>query len=128
MKIFTGYFAKILEYEKENCFCISIAGKCPEWYSGVEYKKLAPKYSFFQKWKNGYINNEEYIKCFYENVLDNLNAKKVWEEIKHLTGNSKRVILLCYEKPTDFCHRHIVANWLHDELNKTVKEFWCVEK
>lgn len=21
-------------------------------------------------------------------------------------------VLLCYEKPTDFCHRHIAAEWL----------------
>lgn len=22
------------------------------------------------------------------------------------------IVLLCYEKPTDFCHRHLVAQWL----------------
>lgn len=25
-----------------------------------------------------------------------------------------RIILLCYEKPSSFCHRHLVAEWLGD--------------
>jgi len=27
--------------------------------------------------------------------------------------DTDRIILLCYEKPADFCHRHIVADWLN---------------
>lgn len=23
------------------------------------------------------------------------------------------IALICYEKPTDFCHRHLVADWLN---------------
>lgn len=24
------------------------------------------------------------------------------------------IALICYEKPSDFCHRHLVAQWLRD--------------
>ena len=24
-----------------------------------------------------------------------------------------RIALICYEKPTDFCHRHLVADWFN---------------
>jgi uncharacterized protein (DUF488 family) len=24
------------------------------------------------------------------------------------------IALVCYEKPTDFCHRHLVADWLKE--------------
>ena len=27
--------------------------------------------------------------------------------------NVPRIALICYEKPTDFCHRHLVADWLN---------------
>ena len=32
-------------------------------------------------------------------------------KLKELT-QSDQIILLCYEKPDDFCHRHLVAQWL----------------
>ena len=25
----------------------------------------------------------------------------------------KEICLICYEKPSDFCHRHLVADWLN---------------
>ena len=34
----------------------------------------------------------------------------------------KDVVLLCYEKPPQFCHRHLVAKWLEKELNIKVEE------
>lgn len=27
-------------------------------------------------------------------------------------SGGKDIALICYEKPTDFCHRHLVAEWL----------------
>lgn len=116
MRIFTGYYAKQKYYENNGCICISIAGRCPNWYHGLEYKKLAPKYGFFMKWKNGQLNNDEYVDHFYSEVLDKLDALEVWNEIKTVSNKAKIVILLCYEKPGDFCHRHIVADWFNTEL------------
>ena len=28
--------------------------------------------------------------------------------------SNKDICLMCYEKPSDFCHRHLVANWLNE--------------
>lgn len=41
--MFTGYFAKLKEYKQAGLTSISISGKAPEWYDGLQYKKLAPK-------------------------------------------------------------------------------------
>lgn len=30
------------------------------------------------------------------------------------SANDKHICLICYEKPADFCHRHLVAKWLND--------------
>ena len=48
--IYTSYFAK-LKSLPENIIPISICGKAPDWYKGLQYKKLAPKYDFFMEWK-----------------------------------------------------------------------------
>ena len=60
--IYTSYFAK-LKSLPDNIVPISICAKAPDWYKGLQYKKLAPKYDFFMKWEEIY-DNDYYIKCF----------------------------------------------------------------
>lgn len=109
MKIYTSYFAKLRSLP-ENIIPISICGKAPEWYTGLQYKKLAPKYGFFMEWKKNHDNNY-YIEHFDSEVLNLLDAKTIYEELSKMSGG-KDVVLICYEKPSDFCHRHLVAKWL----------------
>ena len=77
--IYTSYFAK-LKYLPENVIPISICAKAPDWYKGLQYKKLAPKYDSFIKWKENH-DNDYYIKCFNEQVLNNLDPTRVYQEL-----------------------------------------------
>lgn len=121
--IYTSYFAK-LKSLPDHVIPVSICGKAPGWYKGLQYKKLAPKYDFFMEWKENH-DNDYYIRCFNEQVLNKLNAEQVVKELDSIllnatttidyNGNPKEapsVALVCYEKPSDFCHRHLVAEWL----------------
>lgn len=113
--IYTSYFAK-LKSLPNNIIPISICGKAPDWYKGLQYKKLAPKYDFFMEWKKTH-DNDYYIKCFNEQVLDKLNVLTVMRDLIDLVNSTenhigKEIALICYEKPSDFCHRHLVADWL----------------
>lgn len=123
--IYTSYFARLKQLPK-NIVPISICGKAPGWYNGIQYGKLAPKYDFFMEWKKNH-DNDYYIKCYNEQVLNKLNAQEVVNELTKLTHNPYRnpklwayggqgleIALICYEKPSDFCHRHLVAKWLTD--------------
>ena len=123
--IYTTYFAK-LKSLPDSIIPISICGKAPDWYDGLQYKKLAPKYDFFIKWKENH-DNDYYIRCFNEQVLNNLDAEKVVGELYKLISNfvlnpklfscrgslTPSIALVCYEKPSDFCHRHLVADWFN---------------
>lgn len=117
--IYTSYFAK-LKSLPNNIIPISICAKVPSWYEGLQYKKLAPKYDFFMKWKENHDNNY-YIKCFNEQVLNELNVVTVIKDLINLMPKdsiseyslNKTICLVCYEKPSDFCHRHLVAEWLN---------------
>jgi hypothetical protein len=122
--MYTGYFAKLKSYEEAGLVPVSIALKTPDWYHGAQYKKLAPKWSFFSEWKNGSHkgDNDYYMQHFKTEVLDNLNPEQVVKELEGFTGVSRdRIILICYEKPGDFCHRHLVSMWL------TVNHINCFE-
>lgn len=129
--IYTSYFAK-LKSLPENIIPISICCKAPNWYKGLQYKKLAPKYDFFMEWKKNH-DNDYYIKCFNEQVLSHLNPYRVLEEIHSLLPQEIqdnlnmancpfwinpdfKIALICYEKPSDFCHRHLVSDWFNNNL------------
>lgn len=115
--IYTSYFAKIKTLP-EGVIPISICGKAPSGYKGLQFKELAPKYDFFMQWKVDH-DNEHYIKCFNEQVLNQLDCETTVKRLLAMAGNFKgvdylpSVCLVCYEKPSDFCHRHLVAEWLN---------------
>lgn len=122
--IYTGYYAQLKKYIAAGLTPVSIAGKAPAFYNGIEYKKLAPKYDFFSAWKRGEIDNFEYTTRFNKEVLGNLNPHAIIEELTSLAGEN--IVLLCYEKQGDFCHRHIVADWL-ETTGKKIDEYQVVD-
>lgn len=107
--IYTSYFANLKKIPK-YITPIAICAKSPDWYTGLQYKKLAPKWSFFSVWKETH-DNDYYIENFNKLVLNEVNVHLVVEELLKLAQN-KDICLICYEKPGDFCHRHLVADWL----------------
>lgn len=109
--IYTTYFAKLKDLPS-NIIPISICGKAPFWYEGIQYKRLAPKYNFFIEWKKN-KDNDYYIEHFNTEVLSILEVDKIINEL-YLLSQQKDIALVCYEKPTDFCHRHLVAEWLNE--------------
>lgn len=107
--IYTSYFANLRKLPSDF-IPISICGKAPDWYKGLQYKKLAPKWAFFKVWKETH-DNDYYVHCFNDQILKSLEPAIVVNELLRLSGN-KNIVLICYEKPSDFCHRHLVAEWL----------------
>lgn len=96
-------------------------------YQGDCYSKLAPKKEFWQKWHDNIrkISEEEnakyYIEQYYKEVLSNLDPLEVYKDLEHTT-------LLCYEDANEFCHRHIVAEWINLLLDEQVPEVKISEK
>ena len=109
--IYTTYFANLHNLPK-TITPISICGKAPAFYNGLQYKKLAPKYSFFKVWKET-RDNDYYIASFHLEVLAKLNPAVVVKELQEKSPTDD-FALVCYEKPGNFCHRHLVANWLNN--------------
>lgn len=118
--MFTGYFAKLDTYKDNGLIPVSICSKAPDWYDGLQFKKLAPKWNFLKEWKYGLEHkgdNQYYIEHFQSDVLSSIEAKSVIKELTELTNAPEdKIILICYEKPDSFCHRHLVANWLSSEI------------
>lgn len=135
--IYTTYFANLKNLDRTINCPIAICGRSPCGYYGLEYKKFAPKWWFFKEWKKNH-NNNFYEVHFQEEVLNPLSIEQVMEDLRLLINNRYNtripqenewwekipfnIYLVCYEKPGDFCHRHLVANWMN-QMGVKVEEY-----
>jgi hypothetical protein len=115
MKIYTSYFGNLAKLKKAGIIPISISLWPPKFYSGLKMPFLAPDKTYIH-WPEKTYTPE------YQKKLSHLDAKYVLQEIIKLSGG-KDVALCCYEKPGEFCHRRLIAEWLTKETGKPIEEF-----
>ena len=123
MKIYTSYYGRTKKLIKNNILPISISLFKPKYLKDDiknELKYLAPRYNILKMEVPEYVPN-------YTNILKRFSAKKVIEEIKQIT-KGKDCALMCYERPEDFCHRHMVSEWLSKNTEFEVIEWSGEEK
>lgn len=118
MKIKTGYFAYTKKYEELGYRCISIARVTPKWFRGICLPELAPTFDLLDRYKRGLVSEVDY-KEEYEFMLKRVNIDGV---LKNFNKDDK-IIFLCYEKSSSFCHRHILAEYLNTNYGLDVKEY-----
>jgi uncharacterized protein (DUF488 family) len=93
---------------------ISIARYPPRGWIGDAYPSLAPG-PWFKS-----VGQQEYIRLYSEQ-LSKLDPRRVVKDLEDLAAPAEPV-LLCWERPHHFCHRHLVAKWLKNELGLIVLE------
>lgn len=123
MKIFTSYFgnSRKLKEAGVNMICVAI-GK-PRFIAGIpQMLNVCPT----RYMVSGPCSHVEYLKL-YDRILASQDANQVVKQIEMLSGG-KDVALCCYEKPGDFCHRHILAKWITENTGIEITEFGVVEK
>lgn len=125
MKIYTSYFANLKNLEKEDIFPISICCYPPKWFNGPNLGAIAPTPDILEKCKSSHAEYEKRYKTEVLSIFKDINI--LINRISYISGG-KDVALCCYEKPSDFCHRHIVAKWLEEQAGIEVKEFEKTEE
>lgn len=128
MNIYTSYFAKVKHLQEaglNNLVCV--AGYAPKFFYDTPNARfmpeLAPERCWWRIWHDKFKDNPSspesidwYTDKYKETVLSKLNPNKVVEDL------GEDAVMLCYEKPTDFCHRHLIANWIQESTGIKVDE------
>lgn len=122
MKIYTSYFGNGRKLNEAGIKIICVAIGRPRFLSVPQMLNVCPT----RYMVSGPCSREEYLRL-YDQILAKQDAHQVVKQIEMLSGGSD-VALCCYEKPSDFCHRHILAKWITDNTGIEVKEFGVVEK
>lgn len=119
--IYTSYFANIIKLDKSKYLPVGITRYPPKWFIGHNIEMVAPSMELLLKWKNREIDKDTY-KIWYVNNLES-NKEQIIKYFSLLNRPcSKNIVLCCYEKSDDFCHRHIFREWLNKNLKLEVRE------
>ncbi len=123
MKIFTSYFGNSQKLKEAGIKIICVAIGKPRFIAGIpQMLNVCPT----RYMVSGPCSHDEYLKL-YDRILASQDANQVVKQIEMLSGG-KDVALCCYEKPGDFCHRHILAKWITENTGIEITEFGVVEK
>ena len=116
--IYTGYFSKVKEYKSSGYTVVSISRTEPFPVDG-KLTLLAPDEKILWGYKNGKIDEMEYT-SLYLDQLDKVGIRNILLGI-HSFGDN--VVLVCWESPEKFCHRHILADYINRNTKLNVKEY-----
>ena len=118
MKIYTSYFAKASILRKAGIVPIGVALWPPRFFRGISMKQVAPRRYML----DDRLTDEEYIRMYRNDVLRLVDARSFIQDLER-ASRGMDVALCCFEKPGDFCHRHILAKWLNEQTGIEVSEF-----
>lgn len=126
LKYYTSYYANFRNIPKDY-LCVAISRFVPEVFKSSNYINflwnkdnfLAPSKQLLSEVKSGSINQEEYSKRYIQEVFNRCKPYTGYDnpsdwiqafdnELVSQQTEWKAVVFMCYEKPSDFCHRQVL--------------------
>ncbi len=114
MNIFTSYYGAPQRVPGP----VAISLKIPDGFRGELFPDLAPTAALEEAYRSGRIDEDRYIAIY----LDLLKERRLTPDAV-LRRLPFTCTLMCWEKPYQFCHRHVVAKWLRDHAGVEVREY-----
>jgi len=110
-RIYTSYFANWRNFPTD-ALALGITRFKPDYWDKVNIENLAPSESLLRQYRNKQID-EYMFKCkYFQEIEDRGYTPKFVRDSLNEVAKGRDIILCCYEKPSDFCHRHLLAEWL----------------
>lgn len=103
--LYTSNYAR----QGQNPKAYAVSVKPPDWYEGKTLPLLAPTWDIVSGIQKGVFTYDDYREEYLRLLEDRNKNNKVTDLIKSLPEGS---FLLCYEPPNEFCHRHILGQWI----------------
>lgn len=111
-KVYSSYYARACKIIPDRRL-VSISIGIPDNFNGEIMRELNPSGSLLYRYKNNLCDEQEYTETYITEILSKLDAFEIYNKLK---GK----VILCYCGKDSFCHRHIVMNWLKQNLGDEV--------
>lgn len=117
-KIYTSYFARLSKIRSEypHALIVSISRHSPRWLirwkDYIPCEELSPSKDLLWAWKCDRMGKALYRLKYIEEIKPVFQQVMVRLYRLAKSRNCDVIFLLCYEKPEEFCHRHLLAEML----------------
>lgn len=111
-KVYTSYYARACKIIPDHKL-VAISLGIPENFNGEILRELNPSSGLLYKYKNRIITDDEYREIYYNETLKFLDPLDIYSKVK---GK----VIICYCGKDKFCHRHLVIEWLKQNLGSEV--------
>ena len=116
----TSYYYAV-KNKANDYYKVAISRTAPTNEYDLHALSLAPDSDNLWAYKNEYIDDKEYTRQYLDKlnrILDNGTLQSIIENLKA----HDKVLLLCYEGKSKFCHRHILADFLNEHFKLGISE------
>lgn len=120
MNIFTSNFAKAKSLDSSKYLVVAISRYVPKGYSGVRELRFAPSRRLLMSYKKG-LSSDLYTRAFFNELIDKENVYAIFKDLSRLSYG-RDIVLCCYEKAGDFCHRRLISEFVLTHWNYDIKE------
>ena len=125
--LYTSYYGNP-HLDQNKVFPVQVSNSAPEGFP-IKYvlKEVIPSWKdIVEPYKENLLSEVEYT-VKYKKMLDSqeFTIRIMLEDImeKASTLGLQDIVLLCYEKPGRFCHRHILAEWIKEKAGEEIEEY-----
>lgn len=123
-KLYTSYFANLKNVQDEKTLFLVVAQFPPKSFiftKQIQHVPLfAPSKGLLKNMKEGLLSENEYTVIYNKQIVREMIPKI--EQLVSYMRKGHDVCLLCYEKPEDFCHRHLLAKFINEKYLIETKE------
>lgn len=121
MKIYTSYYSKVARCNTDAVL-IKVSNTSPNWFNKELVSLLtdvSPSWELINSYKAGSLSYDEFCKEYREELLRKVSPIDIINELNYIAElyETDTVILLCWEKDANTCHRTELARILSIENN-----------
>lgn len=118
MKLYTSYYAKESR-ASHDALLVRVSNTIPDWFrksTVVLPVNVFPDWTIINAFKSGELSYEAFCEEYIKRLSDKVQPAFLLTKLEELAqaNNKDTVILLCYEKDGNACHRTALANYIDD--------------
>ena len=118
--IYTSYYKNVADVGPAYTL-IQVSNSKPKWFPwGVwPLPEVYPDFENVKALKDG-VMSEDRFSQLYREKLAKLDRTVILNKINEIVslGDDRDAMLLCWENSDKFCHRHILAEWLGNNIQE----------
>lgn len=120
MNIYTSNYRASRALSETDYLLVSISRRSPKHWAGAQCKDFAPSSSLLAQYHRG-MSEVEYTDRYRQEIDELSDFYSVFVQLAKL-AKGRDIVLLCYEKKGDFCHRHILSDIVFERYGYRINE------